>query len=92
MMIFNHCQYLLILRKTLLIDLLTGLSHSINLKKNSYDSFPVIVDQLTKIVNYQLVNPTRDITVHAKVIINIVIPYYGLLDLIFTNKDSISIS
>lgn len=46
--------------KDLLTDLVTGLSESTDCKGDSVDSILVIVDRLTKIIHYELVQITTD--------------------------------
>lgn len=54
------------------MDFLTGLLLSADWKKNSYDLILVIVDRLTKMMQYKLVQVTINASRVAKVIINIV--------------------
>ncbi len=62
--------------KDLSIDLVTGLSISANWKSDSYDSILVIIDQLTKIVYYELVKITIDAPGLAEVIINVIVCHH----------------
>ena len=74
--------------KDLTMDFVTGLPISTNWKGDSYDSILVIVDQLTKIVHYELVKITMDAPVLAKVIIDVVVRHHGFPDSIVTNRGS----
>ena len=75
--------------KDLSMHFITGLPISTNWKGNSYNFILVIVDQLTKMVYYELVKITINAPGRAKVIINIVICYHGLPDSIVTNRSSL---
>ena len=50
-----------------------GLPQSADWRGNSYDSILVIVNQLTKIVHYELVQTTITALTLAEVILNIVV-------------------
>lgn len=50
-----------------------GLVVSTNWKAETYDSILIVVDQLTKIVNYEPINVTIDALALARVIIEIMI-------------------
>lgn len=63
----------------------TGLPVSNYSKSESYDLTIGIFDRLSKMVNYELVKVTIDALILTKVIINIVVGYYGLSDLIISN-------
>ena len=69
-----------------------GLSILMNWKRDNYDSIFVIVDWLTKTVYYKPVEVIIDTLNLAKIIINIVMRHYGLLDLIVTNQRLLFIS
>ena len=71
------------------MDFVTGLPISTNWKGDSYDSILVIVDQLTKMVHYKPVKITINTPGLAEVIIDVVICYHGLLDLIITDRGSL---
>ena len=73
-------------RKNLSMDFLTGLTVSINWKGNNYDSILVIINQVTKIVHYELVKITINAPGLAKVIINVVVQQHSLSDSIITNR------
>lgn len=80
-------QFLLALThhwKNLSIDFVTGLPLSTNQKSNNYDSIFVIVNCLTKIVNYKLVKVIINAPRLVKIIINVVMQYYGLPDCIIS--------
>ena len=75
--------------KDLLMDFVTGLPLSANWKGNSYDSILGIVDHLTKIVHYELVQVTIDASGLAKVIIDVVVRHHGLPDSIISESRAI---
>ena len=75
--------------KDLSMDFVTGLPISTNWKGDSYDSILVIVDRLTKMVNYKLVKITIDTLGLAEVIIDVVVCHHGLPDSIVTNRGSL---
>ena len=54
-------------------------------KRDSYDLILVIVNLLIKMVYYELVKVIIDVLGLAEVIINIIIRYHGLSDLIVIN-------
>ena len=68
------------------MDFLTGLPILTNWKKDSYDSILIIVDRLTKMVHYEPVKMTINAPRLAKVIIDMVVRYHGLFDLIVTDR------
>ncbi len=75
------------------MDFVTGLSISAYWKGDSYDSILVIVDRLTKMIYYEPVKITIDALGLAKVIINVVVYHYKVLEsiiidwsLLFTSK------
>ena len=55
------------------MDFVTGLAISIDWKRDSYDSISFIVDQLTKMVHYELVKITINAPRLAKVKIDILV-------------------
>ena len=69
-----------------------GKDLSIDWKGDSYDSIFVIINRLTKIVYYELVKVTINFLSLAKVIINVVVKYHGLPDLIVTDRGFLFIS
>ena len=75
--------------KDFLMDFVTGLPILINWKGDSYDSILVIVDWLINIVHYKPVKITIDAPGLAKVIIDVLMRYHGLLNLIVTNQGSL---
>lgn len=74
------------------MDFVTGLFISTNWKGNSYDSIFVIIDRLTKMVHYELVQTIINALGVAKVIIDVIVRHYGLRDSIVSNQSSIFIS
>ncbi len=66
-----------------------GLSVSTNSKIDTYDSILVIVNQLTKMVYYELVKVTIDAPGLAKIILDVVVRYHGLPDLIVSDRGSV---
>ncbi len=75
--------------KDLSIDFVTSLPVSTNWKGETYDSILVIVDRLTKMVNYKPVKVTIDAPGLAEVIINVVMRHHGLPDLIVSDRGSV---
>lgn len=63
-----------------------GFANLFRLKKNTYNSILVLVDQLTKIIYYKTVKIMIDAVKLAKVIIDVIVWYYGLLDLIIMDR------
>ena len=88
-MIFNCCSYQCINGKTFWLDFATGLPILINRKGDSYNFILVIVNWFTKMVNYKPVKITINALRLAEVIINLVMHYLNLSDLIFTNQSSL---
>ena len=82
MPVSTHCW------KDLLINFVTGLPMLTNYKRDSYDSILIIVNRLTKMIYYKPVKVTIDALGLAEVIIDIVVRYHGLPDLIITNQES----
>ena len=76
----THCW------KDLLMDFITGLPISTDWKGDSYDSILVIVNWQMKIVYYVPVKVIINTLGLAKVIINVVVRYHSLSDLIVTNR------
>ena len=68
------------------MNFVTGLPLFANWKGDSYDSILVIVNRLTKMVHYEPVKVTIDALGLAEVIIDVIVRYRGLLDLIVTDK------
>ena len=79
--VLTHCW------KDLLIDFVTGLPISFNWKRDSYNSFLVIVNWLTKMVHYKPVKITFNAPSLAKVIIYVIVWHYRLPNSIVTNRD-----
>ena len=71
------------------MDFVTGLVLFANWKGDSYDSILVIVDRLTKIVHYKPVKVTINTSRLAKVIIDMVVRYHGLLNFIINDCKAI---
>ena len=71
------------------MDFVTGFPISTYWKGDSYDSILVIVDRLTKMVYYEPIKVTIDVPGLAKVIINIIVRYHNLSDLIVTDQKSL---
>ena len=71
------------------MDFITGLSFFADWKGDNYDSILVIVDRLTKMLHYEPVKVTIDITGLAEVIIDVVVRYHGLPDSITSNRGAI---
>ena len=71
------------------MDFVTGLSVSTNWKGENYDPILVIVNCLTKMVHYKSVKVTIDAPGLAKVILDVMLRHYGLLDSIMTDKGSL---
>ena len=71
--------------KNLSIDFVTGLPISTNWKGDSYDSILVIVDRLTKIVNYEPVKIIIDTPALAEVILDVLLQHYGSPNSIVSN-------
>ena len=65
---------------------MTSLPIPINWKEDSYDFILVIIDGLTKMVYYKLIKITINAPRLAKIIIDLLVRHYRLLDLIVTNK------
>ena len=72
-----------------MIDFVTGLPILIDWKGDSYDSILVIINWLMKIVYYKPVKLTVNILGLAEVIIDIVVRYHELLDLIVIDQESL---
>ena len=71
------------------MDLATCLLMLNNWKKDNYDSILVIVDWLIKMVHYKPVKITIDAPGLAGILINMVVWYHGLSNLIATNRGSL---
>lgn len=89
---YNKLQLLIVSMhywKNLSIDFVMDLLVSINQKSNSYDLILVIVVWLTKMIYYKLVKVIIDIPKLVKVIINRVVWYHNLPNLIVNNRSSL---
>ena len=71
------------------MNFVTGLPSSTNWKGDSYDTIPVIVDRLTKMVYYEPIKITIDALGLAKVIIDVVVCHHSLPDSIITDRGSL---
>ena len=76
----THCW------KDLSMDFVMGLSILTDWKRDSYDSILVIVNWLSKMVNYKPVKVIIDALGLAAVIIDVVVRHHGLPDSIVTNQ------
>ena len=76
-------------RKDLTTDFVTGLPLSADWKGDSYDSNLVIVNRLTKIVQYEPVKLTIDAPRLAEIIIDVVIRHHGPPDSIISDRGAI---
>lgn len=74
------------------MDLVSGLLILTNWKCDTYDSIFVIVDQMTKIIDYKPIKITIDAPSLVEAIDNVIIKNYSLSDLIISNYGSVSIS
>lgn len=73
------------------MDFITSLPISTNWNDKTYNFILVILDQLTKIVYYELVKVMIDTSDLAKVIINIVVGHHNLSNSMVNNCDSVFI-
>ena len=71
------------------MDFVTGLPLFADWKGDSYDSILVIVDRLTKMVNYEPVKVTINAPRLAEVIIDVVVLHHGLPDSIISDRGAI---
>ena len=58
------------------MNFVISLSMSVDCKSDSYNSILIIVDQLLKIIYYELIKVTINAPGLAKVIINVVVHHY----------------
>ena len=79
----THCW------KDLSIDFIMRLPQSVDQRSNGYDSSLIIVNSLTKIAYYEHMQTTITIPVLAKVILNIIVRQYSLLNFIVSNCSSV---
>ena len=68
------------------MDFVIGLPISVNEKNDRYNSIFVIVDWLMKMVHYKPVKVTIDAPGLAEVIINVIVCYHGVPELIVTDQ------
>lgn len=73
------------------MDFVTDLLITANWKGDNYKLILVIVDQLTKMI-HEPGKVTIDVLGLVKVIINVIVRHYGVLELIITDQDSRFIS
>ena len=71
------------------MDFVTGLPLSSDWKGDSYDSFLVILNRLTKMVHHEPVKVTIYAPGLAEVIIDVVVRHHGLPDSIVTDRSSL---
>ena len=71
------------------MDFLTGLPISTDWKGDSDDSILVIVNQLTKMVHYELVKVTINAPGLAEVIIDVVVRHHDIPDFIIIDRGAI---
>lgn len=69
------------------MDFVTSLPVSTNWKGETYDFIFVIIDWLTKMVYYEPVKITINTPGFAKVIVDIVMQYHDLLNLIVSDQE-----
>lgn len=89
--LYSDLQSLLILThqwKDLSIDFVAVLPILIKCKGENYDSIPVIVNCLIKMFNYKPIKVMIDAPRLAKVILDLVVQYQRLFDLIVTDRSS----
>lgn len=68
------------------MNFIMGLSLFLNCKNNSYNEILVIVNCLIKMVHYEPVKTNLDLAGLAKIITNVMLKYYGLLESINSNR------
>ena len=71
------------------MDFVTSLPISTDWKRDSYNSILVIVDRLTKMVYYKLVNLIIDALGVAEVILDVIVRHHGLSNSIVTDRGSL---
>ena len=84
---YSNIQFLLVLThswKDLLIDFVTNLLISMDWKRDCYDLILVIIDWLIKMVHYKQIKVTIDTPSLIKIIISVIVRYYGLSNSIVT--------
>ncbi len=75
--------------KDLSMDFVIGFPISANLKSLSYDSILVIVNRLTKMIHYESVKVTINVSNQTNVIINMVVWHHSILESIVTDWGSL---
>lgn len=86
---YNNLQFLFIPTywyKDFSIDFIIALPIPTNWKRNIYDSILIIVNWLIKILYYERVKVTIDATKLVEVIFDMIVQYYGLPNLIVTDR------
>ena len=71
------------------MEFVTRLPIFTNWKDNNYNSILVVIDRLTKMVHYELVQTTINVSGVAEVIIDVIIWYHGLYDSIVSDWGSV---
>lgn len=74
--------------KNLSIDFVTGVSLSVKCKDKNYDLILVMINFLTKMIDYKPVKTIINAAGFVKVIIDIEVRHYGLLESIVSNRGS----
>ena len=85
LLVLTHCW------KNLSMNFITGLPLSVELKGDNYELILVIINHLTKIVNYEPIKITINAPGLAKVIINLVIQYHSFPNFIISDWKAIFI-
>lgn len=78
-------------QKDLSIDFVTYLPLLVEQKSDSYDMIFVIIDNLMKLMYYKLVKTKIQITDQVRIIIDVIVKYYSLPELIISNQGSLFI-
>ena len=74
------------------MDLVIELPQSADWRGNSYNSILVIVNWLTKMVHYELVQMTIAASALAEVIVNVVVLHHGLPNFNVSDRGSVFMS
>ena len=74
------------------MDFMTGLLISTDLKGDSYDSILIVVDRLTKMIQYKPVQTTIDAPGEVELIINVIVQHYSHSNSIVSDRGSVFIS
>lgn len=89
---YNDLQYLQVKTyhwKNLLIDFNIGLPITTDWKKNSYNVILITVNRLTKMVYYEPVKTTTNVTCSIEVIIHTLVSYYWFFESINSDQGSV---